>query len=140
VEISTVVSRQNKDHLVEVGEWLFEKNPRIFWRLDEYYANGAQSEQERETFELTEEDFERCKVAISESFGEQYRNRQIRFSTKESRLVAPDYMITPQGNYVTSSENDYVVEGDSLDLLFVELKNRRGWAEYRDCIRTDWVW
>lgn len=139
VEISTVVSRINKDYLLELGEWLFAKKPNLFWRLDEYYANGIEAGK-RDVFELARDEFDEVQKKIRSRFPGQWESRQIRFSTKESRLIAPDYMITPQGSIVTSANNEYVSKGHISDLLFIELKNRRRWSEYRDCLRTDWDW
>lgn len=135
VEISTVVSLVNRAHLIDMGHWLFNLHPGIFWRLEEYYANGAQAHV-RKRFELQASDFELVKSELTREFDP----NRLRFSSKESRSEAPDVMITPRGNIVTSAHMQYSLQGDRHDLLFIELKNRRPWRQYRDCVRTDWNW
>lgn len=139
VEISTVVCKINAGHMVSLGQWLYTRHPTLFWRLDEYYANGAQG-MTRFEFELTKEEYDRVEETIRTEFPTQFADKRLRFSRKESRLVAPDIMIAPRGTIVTSAANEYALKGFKQDLLFVDLKNRRKWSEYLDCIRTDWNW
>lgn len=139
VEISTVVTKVNAADIVSLGRWLYTRHPNVFWRLDEYYANGAQGAR-RSEFEMTKQEFDQVEETVRTAFPFQSREGRLRFSSKESRLVAPDVMITPEGNVVTSAANCYELKGGIKDLLFVELKNRRKWDEYRGCIRTDWKW
>ena len=139
MEVCTVVSRANAKNIVALGQWLFSLRSDIFWRLDEYYANGEQGPL-RQSLELREDEFSGLLDEIKTSLPNHWQSRQIRFSKKESRLQAPDIMITPQGNFVTTSNYEYQMKGTMTDLVFVELKNRRPWLEYLDCIRTDWNW
>jgi MoaA/NifB/PqqE/SkfB family radical SAM enzyme len=140
IEISTVVSQVNIHHVVELGKWLFEQNPNIFWRLDEYYPNGQQDAQMCNLFELSADSLAQLRIDVTNEFPKQILERRIRISPKASRQLAPDLMITPQGNLVTTSNNTYSSKGDIKDLLFLELQNRRDWKEYRDCMRIDWNW
>ena len=141
IEISTVASRINYEHIPDLGAWLFGLRDDIFWRVDEYYPNGAQDPRDN-PFGLKKEEFDDLASRLSKQFSKKLDTRQIRFSRKDTRVVAPDIMITPQGMMVTSSDNEYELKGQGQrsDLMFTELKNRREWSEYRDCIRTDWEW
>src|SRR5262249_28673242 len=106
VEVCTVVSRANAKNIVALGQWLFSLRSDIFWRLDEYYANGAQGPL-RESLELRKEEFSELLAEIEKSLPDHWHSRQIRSSKKEGRHEAPDIMITPQGNFVTSSNYEY---------------------------------
>lgn len=140
-EICTIVCRPNKAHIVEIGEWIFKKLPNCFWRVDEYYANGTQDSLQAR-FSLEKGEFEELKEQIigNGNFQEPLANDRIWFSNMVGRFNAPDVMLTPQGNIVTSSQNTYIDKGTSNMLLALDIKNRRSWSNYRRCCRMDWDW
>lgn len=139
IQVNTMVCKINFNFIVTIGKWLFSKRDDLHWRIDEYYANGEQLSN-RDEFELNSTQFSSLKSEIKNDGVLAKYFRQIAFSDKDGRMGAPDFMITPHGNLVTSSNNEYYFKGELQDLIFCELKNRRSWREYRDCIRTDWKW
>lgn len=142
IEVSTVVCRANLAQIPEIGRWLFARHPHTFWRLEEYYANGEQSAAERQDLEIPDEEFQALVEHIHNDpfFQPHLKAHRIRPSSKSSRSEAPDIMITPQGNLVTSCDHRYEVKGEKISLLYWNFRNRRRWSEYRDAIREDWDW
>jgi MoaA/NifB/PqqE/SkfB family radical SAM enzyme len=142
VEVSTVVTKKNIHQIIPIGEWLFRQNKNLFWKIEEYYANGIQSSGLREEFEISAEDFKQLEreIGSNENLNEKLSGGRIRFSSKESREKAPDVMITPPGNLVFSKNHEYEDAGNKLDLLNLEFRNRRPWQEYRNNCRNDWNW
>jgi MoaA/NifB/PqqE/SkfB family radical SAM enzyme/8-oxo-dGTP pyrophosphatase MutT (NUDIX family) len=139
IEVSTVVSRQNFDEVAEIGRWIFERSPRVLWRIDEYYANGI-AVGSKDLFEISSERFQELEETLARAFPEQCLARRVRFSSKQSRGQAPDVMITPEGNLVTSSNHSYEIQGDYRRIPYWDFKNRRPWTDYRDYVRADWEW
>lgn len=146
VEVCTVVTKQNLSEIIDVGKWLFEKNTGIYWKIDEYYFNGpiqkvGETASKRTDFELIATDFTKLMSQIKKDpiLGKIFSEQKIRFNTKESRSIAPDVMITPQGNLVTSSNNSYEIVGDKKAIKYWHFNNRRSFKEYRDYCRS-WEW
>jgi hypothetical protein len=114
----------------------------LFWKIEEYYANGIQSPDLIEEFEVSSDEFKKLQeeVGANENLKDKLKKGRIRFSSKESREKAPDVMITPPGNLAFSANHKYEHAGNKLDLLHLEFKNRRPWQEYRNYCRSDWDW
>lgn len=145
MEVCTVVTKCNIDHILDVGKWIFERNENAFWRVDEYYHNGSDEEKgrkgpDRNVFELKEEDFDKLTAKIKEKYPKKEDNGFLRFNTKKSRLAAPDVMITPEGTLVTSKDNKYEDAGGCEKLLTMKFNNRLPWKRYHRYCRSDWPW
>lgn len=142
IEVSTVVNRVNAGEIVPIGRWLFSRSNKVRWRLEEYYANGSQGPRLRDKYELSNEAFTDVIRAIEENaiLAPFLRDGSITISSKDSRTVAPDVMLTPQGNLVTSASHAYELKGGMSSLLHWDFKNRRPWSDYRKGIRDDWDW
>jgi MoaA/NifB/PqqE/SkfB family radical SAM enzyme/8-oxo-dGTP pyrophosphatase MutT (NUDIX family) len=139
LEVSTVASQANLQNLGAVGKAVFGQNPNAIWRVDEYYANGN-TESNRAQFELKTTEFKSIQRHLKSEFSAQWEKRQIRFSSKETRMTAPDIMVTADGKLVTSSNNKYTEIPGEDRLITIELQNRRRWEEYRNGLRSDWDW
>lgn len=150
VEISTVVCKQNKDDIIAIGEWLIEqtagwlldgkdRRADLIWRIEEYYPNGKQNANKgiRSAFELTDDIYQIYDQVYSKFHSEFAR---ISLSTKMSREGAPDVMVTPLGNLVTSSNFHYELRAERNLIPVWEFKNRRAWDDYSLNCRTDWEW
>lgn len=144
-EVCTVATKVNYEEVIAVGRKLFEIDVNIFWKIDEYYYNGPVQQAPhdglaRDKFEMPANEFAKLREIIkNDSVLSRYYDKQIRFNSKESRQVAPDVMITPQGNLVHSSNNAYAVAGTRADIKQWEFGNRRSYTEYRDYCRL-WDW
>ncbi len=142
LDINTVVTKANIKEIVALGRWIFNLNNDVRWRVEEYYPNGQQTEDDVSMFIVSDKEFSSLIDEISEDdiLSVYYSKGLIRVSTKKSRSDAPDIMITPQGNLVTSCENKYEERGTASELQNIEFKNRRPWSDYEMGVRNDWDW
>jgi len=133
LEVATVVDAKNVNETIQLGWKLLSINPNITWRVEEYYANGAQPK--RQQFELRKAVYDELFIQITETFAGKFF--RIRHSSKEGRIDAPDVMLTPEGNFVRSSNNAYTIVGKMPQLP--EMNTRRRWSDYSHGCR-DWGW
>jgi MoaA/NifB/PqqE/SkfB family radical SAM enzyme/8-oxo-dGTP pyrophosphatase MutT (NUDIX family) len=146
VEVCTTVTRNNLESLSEIGTAVFDVNPHAYWRIDEYYPNGTDQHPENmpdtercREFELEPGHFDEVKHVIAKRFPAQVEEGRIRFNSRSSRQVAPDVMLTPSGNMVTTSASEYLPAGTMHDLRTWQFENRRPYEEYRSYCRA-WSW
>ena len=67
IEVSTMVCKHNYNEVMEIGKWLFNKDSKIHWKVEEFYANGNAIEVENE-FQLPEFAFDQNgKVKLKKS-------------------------------------------------------------------------
>ncbi len=139
LEVCTVVTKSSFTHIEEIGRKLFEMNPKILWRVDEFYQIGDNCKNPEE-FELEEGEFEKVSNVILNGSLKKY-SHHIKFNYRKSRYIAPDYMITSQGSIVTTSKNRYEVISVNPEILnILNFRNRRPWSDYKKyCREWDWV-
>lgn len=142
IQVTTVTSRVNAEEIVAIGRWLFSRSSKVTWRLEEFYANGIRRDSSRAKFELSDEAFADIanRVESDPVLTGFFGGGRITTSSKSSRALAPDVMLTPQGNLVTSSSHAYECVGDLTALPNWDFKNRRPWSDYRRTVRDDWDW
>lgn len=138
LEVNTVVHQENKKQIIDLGWKLFEMNPNIIWRIDNYYANGI-TINSRDRFELNNHEFDEICKSVHECFAGQFRN--IRYITKTLKETAPGYMLMQNGDLVLTSEHTHKVT--EYNVLKNKLPNHfplsRSWNDYA-VISRDWGW
>ena len=134
VEVCTVATKHNLQHVPEVGRWLQAHSDRVLWRVDQYYANGPQAEDDVREFSISGQQFADLAAHL---LADASTVASLRLNSAESREGAPDFMITPQGNLVASDSSKYTLAGDRSQLMTAEFKNRVPWDAYLKYCR-DW--
>jgi len=138
LEVATVLHKKNRESIFEIGNFLRNINPGIVWRVDEYYGIGLKS-QNRETFEIEDEEFDLVKARIVKEFSGSFK--ALRFLSKSQRVHSPEYLITQSGDLVNSSDNTHQETGlnvvkQVLPNKFVSLRN----IEDLKPVCRDWGW
>lgn len=138
LEVSTVVHKQNINKIMDLGWELLNLNANIIWRIEEYYTMGIRGHLKNQ-FELTEGEFDRLFELIDSTFGKLFK--MIRANRANSRIIAPDYLITPSGDLVNTSDNRYSAPKWNVltSNLPDNIKTRRPWSDYKSVCR-DWGW
>lgn len=134
IEVCTVATSHNFGHVPDVGRWLRQRSDRVLWRVDQYYANGLQADDDVREFSITDRQFADLASLLS---AEASSVPSLRVNSARSREQAPDFMITPQGNLVASDGSKYTLAGDRSHLMTAEFKNRVPWDAYLKYCR-DW--
>jgi MoaA/NifB/PqqE/SkfB family radical SAM enzyme len=138
LEVSTVLNKENLKQIVDLGWQLVSLNPNIVWRIEEYYAKGIEV-RNRFRFEISKKEFDLVKENVSKIFSGLIKH--ITFSSKETRLTAPDYLITQNGDLVTTSNHTHSKPFTNVlyGRLPQEFKMRKLWSDYKIGCR-DWGW
>lgn len=133
LEISTVLHKQNLEKVIELGYALLNLNSNLIWRIEDYYAMGFEYGS-RNLYEINNSESSEIRSRIIELFNGKFK--EIYLSNK-NRDKAPDFFITPKGDFVTTSSNKYslpilnVLEHKQLPLVNM----RRSWEEYEKYCR-----
>ncbi|MBE0640228.1 MAG: radical SAM protein [Bacteroidales bacterium] len=136
-EIVTVVTKHNLNSIIDIGEIVFNISPNIRWRIDEYYSNGYNKKLELD-FQIADEQFGEVIQKVRSHFSDE-RNQLITFSSKLSRAKAPDLLITPQGNLVTTCNHESLPKGHYKSGIISSMQTRRDQDYYKGSIRN-WDW
>lgn len=138
LEVNTVLHKENIDKILDLGQQLVLFNPKIIWRIENYYANGIMGHLQPR-FELDNETFEQKASMIKKTFMNHFRD--IRVIRKPLKKSSPGFLLTQNGDLMLTSNHRHTSTGFNVlnNNLPEEFNMIRPWKEYIRICR-DWGW
>ena len=134
LEINTVLTVQNYDEIIEFGNILSSINKNIIWRIEYYYPMGI-NQHLKPLYYLEKEQIENKYREIETEFSHVFDGLYL---SPLNRDTSPDFFITPSGDLVKTSNNEYGTTQHNIleDNISFEFKMRRPWKDYEKYCRN----
>lgn len=116
ININTVITKMNKDHLEELGDFLNNNKKINEWRIFKFAPLREVAKNNQKLFDITEKEFEIAKEKVK-----QYKNiRNIKY--RDNNDMESKYnLITADGNIIRTINREDVVLGNLLKMNLNEI-------------------